>query len=135
MGLRLRSFNFVYWTMLLFLVGDTLDTAYRFMGGYLGVGPSFPGVNFIIQPTSVDLFFFIFAQLGVVYGIYLLYKLKRVGGYWFLGSQIFFLLYASVFGPISKIGISSILFPLILFFCVYIILVVFVPLYYSDKFK
>ena len=133
--MRLRSFGFVYWTMLLFLVGDTLDTACRFISSYLGVGPSFSGVNFIIQPTSVDLFFFIFAQLGVVYGIYLLYKLKRVGGYWFLGSQIFFLLYTSVFGPISKIGISSILFPLILFFCVYIILVVFVPLYYSDKFK
>lgn len=134
-GLRSRSFNFVYLIMLLFLVGNTLDTACRFIGVYLGVGPSFLGVDFVIQPTSIDLFFFVVAQLGVIYGICLLYKLKKVGGYWFLGSQIFFLLYTSFFGPVSKVGISTILLPLILFFCVYVVLVVCVPLYYSDKFK
>ena len=37
-------------------------------------------------------------QIGIIYGIYLLYNLKRVGGYWFIVSQILFLIYASFYG-------------------------------------
>ena len=129
-----RSFSFVYWVMLLFLIGDTADTAFRFISGYLGDGSSFPGVEIIIKPTSFDLFVFTVCQIGVVFGIYLLYKLKKAGGYWFMGSQILFLIYASVFGPISKIGIAPILLPLTLFMFVYLFLVILVPIIYSDKY-
>ncbi len=131
---KFRSFSFVYWVMLLFLVGDMLDTLYRFVAGYLG-GSSFPGVSAVIQPTSIDLFFFIITQIGVIYGIYLLYKLKKVGGYWFLGSQIVYLIYTSFFGPISKIGFYTILLPLLFFMFVYFVLVILVPWFYSEKFR
>ena len=84
---KTRSFKFVYWIMLILLVGDTLDTIYRTVSGYLGDGSSFPGIDFVFRPTTTDMIAFIIIQLGVIYGIYLLYKLKKAGGYWFLGSK------------------------------------------------
>ena len=131
-----RSFKFVYWIMLITLGADTLDTIYRFvMIGYLGEGTTFPGVNEVIKPDTFDLVVFIIVQLGIIYGIYLLYKLKKLGGYWFLGSNIVFLVYASIFGPIAEIGIFNIILPIILFFCLYIVLTILIPWFYSDKFE
>ena len=131
-----RSFKFVYWIMLISLGADTLDTIYRFvMIGYLGEGTTFPGVNEVIKPDTFDLIVFIIVQLGIIYGIYLLYKLKKLGGYWFLGSNIVFLVYASIFGPIAEIGIFNIILPIILFFCLYIVLTILIPWFYSDKFE
>ena len=131
-----RSFKFVYWIMLIALGADTLDTIYRFvMIGYFGEGTTFPGVNEVIKPDTFDLIVFIIVQLGIIYGIYLLYKLKKLGGYWFLASNIVFLVYASIFGPIAEIGIFNIILPIILFFCLYIVLTILIPWFYSDKFE
>tara|TARA_B100001123_G_C15244725_1_gene1000451 strand:- start:393 stop:809 length:417 start_codon:yes stop_codon:yes gene_type:complete len=131
-----KSFKFVFWIMLILLTVDTIDTIYRFIIiGYLGEGATFPGVNSIIKPDSTDLIIFLIFQIGIIYGIYLLYNLKKIGGYYFMFSQVLFLIYASIFGPISEIGISNILMPIILFFILYIILSILVPLLYSDKFK
>ena len=100
--------------MIIILVGDTIDTIYRFiLIGYLGDGTTFPGVNSVIKPSTTDLIVFLIIQIGIIYGIYLLYNLKRVGGYWFIVSQILFLIYASILGPIAEIGISNILMPII----------------------
>ena len=130
-----RSFKFSYWVMLIFLVGDTLDTFYRTVSGYLDVSTSFPGVDSILKLTTPDIIVFLTLQCGVIYGIYLLYNLKKVGGYWFLISNIFFLIYAKIFGPIAEINISIILPMIILYFGIYIILVIGIPRFYSDKFK
>ena len=132
---KTRSFKFVYWIMLIFLVGDTLDTFYRTISGYLGDGMSFPGFDLVLQPTTLDIIVFLILQCGAIYGIYLLYKLKKVGGYWFLGSNFIFLIYASILGPIAEIGILNILMPIILYFCLYIILSICIPWFYSDKFE
>ena len=134
-SLKDKSFKIVYWIMLIFLVGDTIDTIYRSVNGYLSGGSSFPGVDFVFSPSTTDMIFFFISQLGVIYGIYLLYKLKKAGGYWFLISNILFLIYASVIGPISEIGIIAILPMIALYFGIYILLVICVPLYYSDKFE
>ena len=130
-----RSFKFVYWIMLIFLVGDTLDTFYRTIGGYLGDGMSFPGFDLVIQPTTLDIIVFLILQCGAIYGIYLLYKLKKVGGYWFLGSSLLFLIYAKIFGPIAEVSISTIFPMLILYFGIYIVMVICIPWFYSDKFE
>ena len=131
-----RSFKFVYWLVLLLLVLDTLDTFYRFVFvGYLGEGSTFPGLDYTIKPTSIDLVVFLLAQVFIIYGIYLLYFLKKIGGYWFLGSQLFFLIYASFFGPVAEIGFLNILLPIALFFCLYVILAIIVPWFYSEKFN
>ena len=134
--IKTRSFKFVFWIMLILLSGDTIDTIYRFIIiGYLGEGTTFPGVDSIIKPNTIDLIIFLIVQIGIFYGIYLLYKLKKIGGYWFLGSNFIFLIYASILGPIAEIGILNILMPIILYFCLYIILSICIPLLYSDKFN
>tara|TARA_B100000579_G_scaffold249101_1_gene204694 strand:- start:367 stop:783 length:417 start_codon:yes stop_codon:yes gene_type:complete len=138
MNSRFKSglFKFIYWLMIIILAGDTIDTIYRFIIiGYLGEGANFPGVDAFIKPTTTDLIVFIIFQIGIIYGIYLLYKLKKSGGYFFLGSNILFTIYASIFGPIAEIGISNILLPIILFFCLYILLAICIPWFYSDKFE
>ena len=134
--IKTRSFKFVFWIMLIFLSGDTIDTIYRFIIiGYLGEGTTFPGVDSIIKPNTIDLIIFLIVQIGIFYGIYLLYQLKKIGGYWFLGSNFIFLIYASILGPIAEIGILNILMPIILYFCLYIILSICIPWFYSDKFN
>ena len=131
-----RSFKFVYWIMLIFLVGDTLDTIYRsVVNGYLGEGTTFPGSDVLIQPTTTDMVVFLIIIIGVIYGIYLLYNLKKAGGYWVVGSNIVFIIYASIFGPIAEIGFSTILPIMAIYFVVYIILAICVPRYYSETFE
>lgn len=135
-GFRIRSFKFVYWIMIILLVGDTIDTIYRFIiTGYLGEGTTFPGLDSKIKPTTFDLIVFIIVQIVIIYGIYLLYKLKKTGGYIFVVTNIIFLIYASILGPIAEIGITNILIPIILYFCFYIILAIGIPWFYSDKFE
>ena len=129
-----RSFKIVYWIMLIFLIGDTLDSIYRTVTGFFGEGTNFPGSDIVIQPTTTDMFVFIIFMIGVIYGIYLLYNLKKIGGYWVVGSNIVFTIYASIFGPIAEIGFSTILPIMALYFVIYIILAICVPWYYSEKF-
>ena len=132
---KTRSFKFVYWIMLIFLVGDTLDTIYRsVVNGYLGEGTTFPGSDVLIQPTTTDMVVFLIIIIGVIYGIYLLYNLKKAGGYWVVGSNIVFIIYASIFGPIAEVGFSSVLPIIALYFSIYIILAICVPWFYSEKF-
>ena len=122
--------------MLLLLTLDTVDTVYRFVFvGYLGIGITFPGVNTVIKPDAVDLIVFLFVQVGVVVGIYLLYTLKKFGGYLFLFSNILFLFYASIFGPIAEIGVFNIITPIFFFFSLYVFVAIGVPWFYSEEFK
>ena len=132
---KLRAFKFVYWIMLIFLVGDTLDTIYRTITGYFGEGTTFPGSEVLVQPTTTDMVVFLIIMIGVIYGIYLLYNLKKVGGYWVVGSNILFIIYASIFGPIAEVGFSSVLPIIAPYFVIYIILAIGVPWFYSEKFE
>ena len=133
---KARSFKFVYWIMLIFLVGDTLDTIYStVVEGYLGEGSAFPGSDVLFQTTTTDMIVFFVILIGLIYGIYLLYNLKKVGGYWVVGSNILFVIYASIFGPIAEVGFSSVLPIIGIYFTIYIILTIGVPWYYSEKFE
>ena len=133
---KARSFKFVYWIMLILLVGDTLDTIYStVVEGYLGEGSAFPGSDVLFQANTTDIVVFLIILIGVIYGIYLLYNLKKVGGYWVVGSNILFVIYASIFGPIAEVGFSSVLPIIAIYFTIYIILTIGVPWYYSEKFE
>ena len=135
-GFKARSFKFVYWIMLIFLVWDTLDTIYSsVVEGYLGEGSAFPGSDVLFQTTTTDMIVFLVILIGLIYGIYLLYNLKKVGGYWVVGSNILFVIYASIFGPIAEVGFSSVLPIIAIYFTIYIILTIGVPWYYSEKFE
>ena len=134
-GFKARSFKFVYWIMLILLVGDTLDTIYStVVEGYLGEGSAFPGSDVLFQTTTTDMIVFLVILIGLIYGIYLLYNLKKVGGYWVVGSNILFVIYASIFGPIAEVGFSSVLPIIAIYFTIYIVLTIGVPWYYSEKF-
>ena len=135
-GFKENSFKLAYWVMIILLAGDTIDIIYRFVIiGYFGEGASFPGIDSFIKPTTIDLIIFIIFEIGIIYGIFLLYKLKKSGGYWFLSSNVLFTIYASIFGPIAEIGIYNILLPIVLFFLLYIFLTILIPWFYSDKFE
>ena len=134
-GFKARSFKFVYWIMLIFLAGDTIDTVYRTVTGFLGEGTTFPGSDIVVNPTASDMVVFLIIMIGVIYGIYLLYNLKKIGGYWVVGSNIVFIIYASIFGPIAEVGFSTVLPIMALYFSIYVVLVIGVPWYYSDKFE
>ena len=134
-GFKARSFKFVYWIMLIFLAGDTIDTIYRTVTGFFGEGTTFPGSDVVVQPTTSDMVVFLIIMIGVIYGIYLLYNLKKVGGYWVVGSNFLFIIYASIFGPIAEVGFSSVLPMIAIYFAIYIILAICVPWFYSDKFE
>ena len=135
-GFKARSFKFVYWIMLILLVGDTLDTIYStVVEGYLGEGSAFPGSDVLFQTTTTDMIVFLVILIGLLYGIYLLYNLKKAGGYWVIGSNILFVIYASIFGPIAEVGFSSVLPIIAIYFTIYIILTIGVPWYYSEKFE
>ena len=59
-GFKARSFKFVYWIMLIFLVGDTLDTIYStVVEGYLGEGSAFPGSDILFKTTTTDMVVFL----------------------------------------------------------------------------
>ena len=134
-GFKARSFKFVYWIMLILLVGDTLDTIYStVVEGYLGEGSAFPGSDTLFQTTTTDMIVFLIILIGLIYGIYLLYNLKKVGGYWVVGSNILFVIYASRFGPIAEVGCSSVLPIIAIYFSIYVVLTIGVPWYYSEKF-
>lgn len=130
-----RSFIFAFWIMIFFLIVDTIDTIYRTVNGYINDGISFPGVDLIVKPSNIDLFVFIILQITAIYGIFLLYKLKKIGGYWFIFSNLLFLIYAKIYGPISEVSITIILPMLILYFGIYIILAIFIPLFYKENFE
>ena len=134
-SIKARSFKFVYWIMLIILVGDTLDTIYRTITGYLGDVTTFPGSDILIQPTTPDIVVFLITMIGVIYGISLLYNLKRAGGYWVVGSNILFVIYASIFGPIAEVGFSTVLPMIAFYFSIYIVVAICVPLFYSEKFE
>ncbi len=134
-GFKARSFKFVYWIMLIFLAGDTIDTIYSTVTGFLGEGTTFPGRDIVVNPTASDMVVFLIFMIGVIYGIYFLYNLKKVGGYWVVGSNIVFVIYASIFGPIAEVGFSTVLPIITLYFFIYVVLVIGVPWYYSDKFE
>ena len=130
------SFRFVFWIMFVFLVGNTLDTAYNFVViGYFGDGASFPGASSPIKPDTVDFVVFLIVQIGIVSGIYFLYKLKKVGGYIFIVSNLFFLVYASFFGPIAEIGISNIFVPVFVYFSLYVFFALVLPCFYYERFE
>ena len=133
---KYKSFKFVFWIIFIFLVADTLDTSYRFVViGYFGDGASFPGAASPIKPDKIDLVVFLIVQIGIVSGIYFLYKLKRVGGYIFIVSNLFFLVYASFFGPIAEIGISNIFVPVFVYFSLYVFFALVLSCFYYVRFK
>ena len=69
----------------------------------------------------------------VLYGIYLLYKRKKVGGYWVLGSNLLGQIFGFTVGPLSG-HLSEVLPFFVIYFIIMIIVVIGIPRFYSEKF-
>ena len=94
-----------------------------------------PVGDFNVQLSTLDFIVGIVFQLAIAYTIYMLYSMKRSGGYYLVGLNILFVIYGFVIGPFSTVPTGEVL-PLIAGFMVfYIILVIGIPYLYSDKYE
>ena len=131
-----RLFKPLHWIMLILISLDFIDTSYRITYGYFsGQGVQPPVGDFNVQVSTLDFFVSVFFQLAIAYTIYMLYTMKRSGGYYLVGLNILFVIYGFVIGPFSTVPAGEVL-PLIAgFMFFYIILVIGIPYLYSDKYE
>ena len=133
-----RAFPFIFWIMIIVLLVDTYDTFSREVIGYFKGSIPLGDIN--IEPDTFGLFVSVIQIILVLYGIYLLFKKKKVGGYWVVGVNFvavcvtfvaFFLGFTA--GPPS--GYLSQLFLFIsIWFIVLCLVAIGIPRLYSDKF-
>ena len=133
-----RAFPFVFWIMIIVLLLDTYDTFSREVIGYFK--GSIPLGDTNIEPDTFGLFVSVIQIILVLYGIYLLFKKKKVGGYWVVGVNFvavvvtfvaFFLGFTA--GPPPEY-ISQLLLLTSIWFIVLCLVAIGIPRFYSEKF-
>ena len=137
-GFKSRAFPFVFWTMIIVLLLDTYDTLSREVIGYFK--GSIPLGDENIEPSTLGLFISVIQIILVLYGIYLLFKKKKVGGYWVVGVNFvavcvtfvaFFLGFTE--GPPSEY-LSQLFLFISIWFIVLCLVAIGIPRLYSEKF-
>ena len=127
-----RAFPFVFWIMIIALLADTFDTFNRVIIGYFKGSISLTG-SISIEPSTLGFFLGVIQIILVLYGIYLLFKKKKVGGYWVAGVNFVAFFIAFTVGPLS--GYFSQMYLLIIIWYVILCLVAIgIPRFYSEKF-
>ena len=133
-----RAFPFVFWIIIIVLLLDTYDTFSREVIGYFK--GSIPLGDKNIEPSTLGLFISVIQIILVLYGIYLLFKKKKVGGYWVVGVSfvavvvnfvLFFLGFTA--GPPSEY-LSQLFLFISIWFIVLCLVAIGVPRFYSEKF-
>ena len=133
-----RAFPFVFWIMIIALLWDTYDTFSREVIGYFKGSIPLGDIN--IEPDTFGLFVSVIQIILVLYGIYLLFKKKKVGGYWVVGVNFvavvvtfvaFFLGFTA--GPPPEY-ISQLLLLTSIWFAVLCLVAIGIPRLYSEKF-
>ena len=133
-----RAFPFVFWIMIIVLLLDIYDTFSREVIGYFK--GSIPLGETNIEPSTLGLFVSVIQIILVLYGIYLLFKKKKVGGYWVVGVSFvavcvnfvaFFLGFTA--GPPPEY-ISQLLLLTSIWFIVLCLIAIGIPRLYSEKF-
>ena len=134
-----RAFPFVFWIMIIVLLWDTYDTFSREVIGYFKGSIPLGDIN--IEPSTLGLFVSVIQIILVLYGIYLLFKKKKVGGYWVVGVNFvavcvtfvaFFLGFTE--GPPSEY-LSQLFLFISIWFIVLCLVAIGIPRLYSDKFE
>ena len=133
-----RAFPFVFWIMIIVLLLDTYGTFSREVIGYFKGSIPLGDIN--IEPDTFGLFVSVIQIILVLYGIYLLFKKKKVGGYWVVGVNFvavcvtfvaFFLGFTA--GPPPEY-ISQLLLFISIWFIVLCLVAIGIPRLYSEKF-
>ena len=134
-----RAFPFVFWIMIIALLWDTYDTFSREVIGYFKGSIPLGDIN--IEASTLGLFVSVIQIILVLYGIYLLFKKKKVGGYWVVGVNFvavvvtfvaFFLGFTA--GPPSEY-LSQLFLFISIWFIVLCLVAIGIPRLYSDKFE
>jgi len=135
---KARAFPFVFWIMIIILLFDTYDTFSREVIGYFK--GSIPLGDTNIEPSTLGLFVSIIQIILVLYGIYLLFKKKKVGGYWvvgvsFVAVSVNFILSFLGFtaGPPSE-SFSQLFLLISIWFIVLCLVAIGIPRLYSERF-
>jgi len=133
-----RAFPFIFWIMIMVLLVDTYDTFSREVIGYFKGSIPLGDIN--IEPSTLGLFVSVIQIILVLYGIYLLFKKKKVGGYWVVGVNFvavcvtfvaFFLGFTA--GPPSEY-LSQLFLFISIWFIVLCLVAIGIPRLYSEKF-
>jgi hypothetical protein len=133
-----RAFPFVFWVMIIVLLWDTYDTFSREVIGYFKGSIPLGDIN--IEPDTFGLFVSVIQIILVLYGIYLLFKKKKVGGYWVVGVNFvavcvtfvaFFLGFTA--GPPSEY-LSQLFLFILIWFIVLCLVAIGIPRLYLEKF-
>ena len=134
-----RAFPFVFWIMIIALLWDTYDTFSREVIGYFKGSIPLGDIN--IEPSTLGLFVSVIQIILVLYGIYLLFKKKKVGGYWVVGVNFVavFVTFVAFFlgfiaGPPSEY-LSQLFLFISIWFIVLCLVAIGIPRLYSDKFE
>ena len=127
-----RAFPFVFWIMIIALLADTFDTFNRVIVGYFkGSMPLTGGIS--IDPSTFGLILGVVQIILVLYGIYLLFKKKKVGGYWVAGVNFVAFFIGFTVGPLSGYFSQIYLF-ISIWFIVLCLVAIGIPRLYSEKF-
>ena len=135
---KARAFPFVFWIMVIVLLLDTYATISREVIGYFKGSIPLGDIN--LEPSTLGLFVSVIQIILVLYGIYLLFKKKKVGGYWVVGVNFvavcvtfvaFFLGFTA--GPPSEY-LSQLFLFISIWFIVLCLVAIGIPILYSEKF-
>ncbi len=127
-----RAFPFVFWIMIIALLADTYDTFNRTILGYFKGSIPLTG-SISIEPSTFGLIFSVIQIIVVLYGIYLLFKKKKVGGYWIVGANFLAFFLAFTIGPLSGYFSQVYLF-IFIWFAILCLVALGIPRFYSEKF-
>ena len=83
-----KSFPFVFWIMIIALLWDTFDTFNRTILGYFKGSIPVTG-SISIEPSTLGLILSVIQIIVILYGIYLLFKKKKVGGFFSFYNRAF----------------------------------------------
>ena len=127
-----RAFPFVFWIMIIALLIDTFDTFNRTIIGYFKGSMPLTG-SISIEPSSFVLIVGVIQIIVILYGIYLLYKKKKVGGYWVAGANFVGFFLGFTIGPLSGYFSQIYLF-IFIWFAILCLVAIGIPRFYSEKF-
>ena len=127
-----KSFPFVFWIMIIALLWDTFDTFNRTILGYFKGSIPVTG-SISIEPSTLGLILSVIQIIVILYGIYLLFKKKKVGGYWVAGANFVGFFLAFTIGPLSGYFSQIYLF-IFIWYAILCLVVIGIQRFYSEKF-
>ena len=127
-----RAFPFVFWIMIIALLIDTFDTFNRTIIGYFKGSIPLSG-SISVEPSTFGLILSIIQIIVVLYGIYLLFKKKKVGGYWVVGVNFVAFFIGFTVGPLSGYFSQVYLF-IFIWYAILCLVAIGIPGLYSEKF-